>query len=130
MEKKYKKSEAVKWLEQLDFESRENLFPGFKPIKKNKYTDENEEGLILCVMAWILLRGWHVERIKGTSTLNAIIKGVGFKIQVLMDGELNQDQLKDKRSVEDARGYYFVARDFSGWVDFYLKFEKLWEIRN
>jgi hypothetical protein len=67
--KRYQKSEAVKLLENLAFETLKTKRPNFPYLTKTRYTDATSNGLTKCVIDYIKLRGFHAERINSTGAI-------------------------------------------------------------
>lgn len=67
--KLYKKSLSVKLLENLVFENQIKKHPKFPYPIKEKYTDANTNALTKCVIDYIILRGFHAERINSTGAI-------------------------------------------------------------
>jgi hypothetical protein len=65
----YKKSEAVKKLEELAFENQIKKYPNFPYHPKPKYTDSDTNRLTKCVIDYIELRGYQAERINSTGAI-------------------------------------------------------------
>ena len=67
--KQITKSEAIKELENLAFEKQQKKYPNFPYPTKPKYTDTNTNALTKCVIDYIILRGFHAERINSTGAI-------------------------------------------------------------
>lgn len=67
--KRYQKSEAIKLLEKLVFETLKKRYPNNPYLPKAIYTDATSNGLTKCVIDYIKLRGFHAERINSTGAI-------------------------------------------------------------
>jgi len=67
--KRYVKSEAIKELENLEFELQKAKYPNFRYPVKPKRTDATTNGLTKCVISYIKLNGFHAERINSTGAI-------------------------------------------------------------
>lgn len=72
-----------------------------------------------------------IKRIKssmqlGTADISATILGRSVKIEVKIGNDRQSlDQKEYERQIKDARGYYFIAKDFQGFLDWFAdKFKK------
>jgi len=65
---RYKKPEAVKYLEAIALESKRDRFPNIPPdyLTINDYRDDTANGLTKCIIAFIRLKGGQAERISTT----------------------------------------------------------------
>ena len=65
---RYKKSDAVKYLESLVFEAKRKRYPSIKPeyLAKAEFTDKAASGLTKCITSFIQLKGGQAERINTT----------------------------------------------------------------
>lgn len=66
---RYKKSDALKALEQLAFENLKAKFPSFPFPPKPKYNDNTTNRLTKCVIDYIILKGFQAERVGSTGFL-------------------------------------------------------------
>lgn len=114
-----------------------------------KYEDRTANGLTRCVIDFINSQdGCHAERISnegvmrqapngktfrgfssmqnGTADISATIKGRSVKIEVKIGTDRQSDaQKRYQRQIENAKGYYVVAKDFEGFYNWFIsKFKK------
>lgn len=66
---RHKKSEAVKLLENLSFAKLKKRYPNNPYLPKATYSDATSNGLTKCVIDYIMLRGFHAERINSTGAI-------------------------------------------------------------
>ena len=67
--KQIAKSDAIKQLEKLAFENQQKLYPNFPYPLKPKYSDTKTNDLTKCVIDYIMLRGFHAERINSSGAI-------------------------------------------------------------
>ena len=108
-----------------------------------KYEDRTANGLSRCIIDFINSQdGCHAERISnegvfrkdgngrafratssmqnGTADISATIHGRSVKIEVKIGNDiLSQAQIDYQRQIENARGYYVIAKDFKGFLDWF-----------
>lgn len=111
-------------------------------------TDKTANGLTDCIIHFIKLHGGQAERIavmgkplaqkddrgrvvgyrlvksqmtKGTADISATIDGRSVKIEVKIGGDRQSDtQRRYQQDVVSAGGYYFVAKDFVSFTNWYF----------
>lgn len=134
MAKRYRKSEAVKMLEDLAFQKKkERLTMPEYAIVRPKYSDKDANGLTACIVDYINFQptsmAWRVNNMgvydsklgkyrnpgtrKGIADISAIRDGQAWQIEVKKGSDkLSEHQDKFKQDVERARGVYCVAYSF------------------
>jgi len=70
-------------------------------------------------------KGWideiKIDRSKGTADISATIKGRSVKIEVKIGKDRQSEAQKQYQAkVEQSGGIYFIAKDFSAFMDFYV----------
>lgn len=140
---RYQKSQAVKDLERqaLDHFHREHPnFPEYA-IPPQSYRDDTANGLTRCVVDFIRYNGGQAERVnsiglpeqrggrivwrksntmKGSADISATIAGRSVKIEVKIGADRQSEaQRRYQASIERAGGLYFVAKDFTTFVEWY-----------
>jgi hypothetical protein len=102
-----------------------------------KFTDGTANGLTICIITYIRLRGGQAERISivsrqvkgkfihssmtiGTADISCIYQGKSLKIEVKIGKDRQSEAQKNyAESVEKAGGLYFIATDFQMFVDWF-----------
>lgn len=147
--RKYKKPESIKILEAKVLTAKQEAYPTFPPsyIPKTSYRDDTSNGLTKAIIDWLQVEGWQAERInstgiqkrikgnlkwiptqgrKGTADISATIQGRSVKIEVKCkatgDRYQSEDQKAYQREVETAGGVYIIAREFTGFLEWYNQF--------
>jgi hypothetical protein len=140
---RYQKPQAVKDLERqaLDHFRREHPdFPEYA-IPPQPYRDNTANGLTKCIVDYIRYNGGQAERInttgmpeqrggqivwrksnatKGSADISATIAGRSVKIEVKIGlDHQSEAQRRYQASIERAGGLYFVAKDFTTFVEWY-----------
>ena len=140
---RYQKPQAVKDLERqaLDHFRREHPdFPEYA-IPSQFYRDDTANGLTKCIVDYIRYNGGQAERInttgmpeqrggqivwrksnatKGSADISATIAGRSVKIEVKIGlDHQSEAQRRYQASIERAGGLYFVAKDFTTFVEWY-----------
>ncbi len=146
---RYVKPDTVKRLEDFAFEKLKEQYPNFPYPVKQKYRDDNTNGLTRCIIDTIVLTGYQAERINstgaqiktskgikwvkgsstaGTSDISATIEGKSVKIEVKCkatgDKYQSMAQKEYQRQIEQAGGIYVVINDFTQFYDWYRGFLK------
>ena len=141
----YQKPQAVKDLERqaLDHFRREHPdFPEYA-IPSQFYRDDTANGLTRCVIDFIRYNGGQAERIattgmpeqrggrivwrksnatKGSADISATIAGRSVKIEVKIGLDRQSEaQRRYQATVERAGGLYFIAKDFTSFIEWYSK---------
>lgn len=156
--KRYTKPEAVKMLEQMEFERRRLKFPTIPTthLVKDSFRDDKANDLTKCVCKFIQLKGGQAERISttgrpidhrqqftnvlgqtvtmgriewirgtvtpGSADISATICGRSVKIEVKIGKDFqSQAQKNYQQAIEAAGGLYFIAKDFTSFVEWYSK---------
>ena len=156
IKQRYKKPEAVKYLEAIALESKRARFPSIPPayLTINEYRDDTANGLTKCIIAFIRLKGGQAERIsttgrpidrtktftdvtgrtrtigriewipgtntRGSSDISATIAGRSVKIEVKIGADKqSRDQASYQQAIEAAGGVYLIARDLTGFLEWY-----------
>lgn len=147
--KRYRRPESIKILEAKVLTAKQKAYPTFPPsyIPKTSYRDDTSNGLTKAIIDWLQVEGWQAERInstgiqkrikgnlkwiptqgrKGTADISATIKGQSIKIEVkcAASGDRYQSsyQIAYQKEIEAAGGVYFIARDFTGFLEWYFDF--------
>lgn len=140
---RYQKPQAVKELERLALEHFRREHPNFPKyaIPPRFYRDDSANGLTQCIVAFIRFHGGQAERInttgmpqqrgdriiwrksnttKGSADISATIAGRSVKIEVKIGPDRQSEaQCRYQTAIERAGGLYFVARDFTSFVEWY-----------
>lgn len=67
--KRHIKSEAIKELENLEFELQKARYPNCRYPIKPKHSDANSNGLTKAVISYIKIKGFHAERVNSTGAV-------------------------------------------------------------
>jgi hypothetical protein len=146
--KPYWKPEAVRELEQMDFEFRyrDSILPDHVR-SYNRFRDDTANGLTKCILAYLKLHGAFASRInttgiyrndikkfvpntqkKGLADISATYRGVSIQIEVKVGRDkMSASQLQVKSDFEKSGGYWYTARnftDFKNWFDKVLENNK------
>ena len=145
---RYQKPQAVKRLEQMAYDDTRRRHPDFPEyaIARQKYRDDTANGLTKCIVDFIRFNGGQAERInttgiperrngrlvwrkanttKGSADISAIICGRSVKVEVKIGLDRQSEaQCRYQSSVERAGGLYFIAKDFSSFVEWYCSIFK------
>lgn len=117
--------------------------------KDHKFNDQTANGLTGCIIAYLKLKGHQAERVncvgtpfeagkdrfgkrlyhlgkttmdKGTADISATVFGWSVKIEVKIGADrLSDYQINYAERVQNAGGFYFVARDFGTFLIWYDK---------
>ena len=140
---RYQKPQAVKDLERLALEHFRRNHPGFPEaaIPSQSYRDNTANGLTQCIVAFIRFHGGQAERInttgipqqrggrvvwrtsnttKGSADISATIAGRSVKIEVKIGADRQSEaQRRYQIAIEQAGGLYFIAKNFTGFVEWY-----------
>lgn len=102
-----------------------------------KYSDKTANGLTKCIIDFIQYNGGQAERIsvvsrkvagkfvkstmtKGTADISATIKGLSVKIEVKIGKDRQSEEQKQyEQDIVNAGGYYFIAKDFTSFYEWY-----------
>lgn len=139
---KTKEMRGLKILSEMDYNHKAELYkniPGHA-IPKTKFNDTTTNGLTMCVMKWLTLKGHYCSRIQsqgqfqpklGIWTRSTVKRGIGDLISVI-NGKTVMIEIKvgnDKQSqyqkntqieVEQSGGTYLIARDFESFFQWYV----------
>lgn len=121
----YKKSNAVKFLEQFANDVEKRKYPNEYAVwvKPQKFRDDNIEGLIDCLIKFLKLKNHWAERQKPNSCLevvSAIIDGSSVKV-LLKIGKHRQNK-NDKvfqNQIQEAGGMFVIANSFGDFFKWY-----------
>lgn len=140
---RYQKPQAVKDLERLALEHFRGNHLNFPQaaIAPQFYRDDTANGLTRCVVDFIRYNGGQAERInttgmpeqrggriiwrksnttKGSADISATIAGRSVKVEVKIGPDRQSEaQCRYQTAIERAGGLYFVARDFTSFVEWY-----------
>lgn len=140
---RYQKPQAVKNLERLALEHFLRNHPDFPQaaIPPQSYRDDSANGLTRCVVDFIRYNGGQAERInttgipeqrgcrivwrksnstKGSADISATIDGRSVKIEVKIGPDRQSEaQRRYQAAIERAGGLYFIAKDFTSFVEWY-----------
>lgn len=146
---RYKKPESIKILEAKAQAAKVAEHPNFPSayIPKAIYRDDSSNSLTRAIVDWLRLEGWQAERVnsvgsvrkingemrwtptngqRGTADISATIQGRSVKIEVKCkatgDRYQSEDQKAYQREVETAGGVYIIAREFTGFLEWYNQF--------
>ena len=140
---RYQKPQAVKDLEQLaleHFRREHSNFPEYA-IAPQFYRDNTANGLTKCIVDFVRFHGGQAERIntvgipeqrggrivwrrsnttKGSADISATIGGRSVKIEVKIGPDRQSEaQRRYQAAIERAGGLYFIAKDFTSFVEWY-----------
>lgn len=139
----YRKPQAVKNLERLALDQFRRNHPDFPEIAipPQSYRDDTANGLTQCIVAYVRFRGGQAERInttgipqqrggrvvwrkatatKGSADISATIAGRSVKIEVKIGADRQSEaQRRYQTAVEQAGGLYFIAKDFTSFVEWF-----------
>ena len=145
MKKPYAKPQAVLILEELAFVAQQKKYPNTpkRYLVKKYYRDDNANGLTQCIIDYIKLYGGHAERInttgipfetpngivwrtgnteKGSADISATIRGRSVKIEVKIGKDRQSEAQKQYQAeIEAAGGLYYIAKNFTDFVDWYAQ---------
>jgi len=133
----YRKPESVKELERLHFERKKAKRPDLPCHVKTLFRDDSANGLTKCIVAWLELHGYFAGRVnttgtysrrlgkyiysgsrKGMSDITGVIDGRHVSIEVKFGRDrMRPEQLRVKREIEQAGGYYIVASTFDNFLE-------------
>jgi len=140
---RYQKSQAVKDLERQTLDHFRRDHPNFPEyaIPPQSYRDDTANGLTRCVVDFIRYNGGQAERVnsiglpeqkggrivwrksnttKGSADISATIAGRSVKIEVKIGADRQSEaQRRYQAAIERAGGLYFVAKDFTTFVEWY-----------
>ena len=140
---RYKKPQAVKELEQTAYDYLRRQYPTMPEcaIVRTQYRDDTANGLTKCIVDYIRYHGGQAERInttgiperrgrnivwrksnttKGSADISATIAGRSVKIEVKIGHDRQSDaQCRYQSAVERAGGLYFIAKDFTTFVEWF-----------
>lgn len=143
MKAPYQKPQAVKELEAAVLELFRQQHPTIPEyaIPPMKYRDDTANGLTKCVVDFIRIRGGQAERIntvgipeqrgrrivwrranstRGSADISAVVNGLSLKVEVKIGLDRQSDaQRKYQASIERAGGLYFIARNFTSFVEWF-----------
>jgi VRR-NUC domain. len=143
----YKKSAAVKYLEDEYYKAWLKKYPKCPFPYKTRFTDNNANGLTKCVVEYIKLLGGSADRInngavydpvrktfrkggtrRGIADIDAILRGRSLKIEVKFGKDrMSEYQKAYKADIERAGGVYLVAHTFEqikGEIDEFIKYHE------
>ncbi len=140
---RYRKPQAVKDLERLAHDRFRTEHPNFPEyaIPPQSYRDDTANGLTRCVVDFVRSHGGQAERInttgvpeqrggrivwrksnttKGSADVSATITGRSVKIEIKVGADRQSEaQRRYQAAVERAGGLYFIAKDFTSFVEWY-----------
>jgi len=132
---RYLKPEAVRQLEQMEFEARRLKFPNtpdYAAVKKS-FRDDTAGGLTRCITTYLRLKGVFVSRLnntgiydpklnrfrpgtnrKGLPDILATYKGRSLFIEVKTGRDrMRPDQERIRQEQTSSGGLYFIAKNFT-----------------
>ena len=139
----YRKPQAVRELERMALDHFRRDHPNFPEyaIPPQSYRDNTANGLTKCIVDYIRHNGGQAERVatigmpeqrggrivwrksnttKGSVDISATIAGRSVKIEVKIGlDHQSEAQRRYQASIERAGGLYFVAKDFTTFVEWY-----------
>ena len=121
---RYQKPQAVKDLERQALDHFRRDHPNFPEyaIPPQPYRDDTANGLTKCIVDYIRYNGGQAERIntKGSADISATIAGRSVKIEVKIGLDRQSEaQRRYQATVERAGGLYFIAKDFTSFIEWY-----------
>ena len=140
---RYQKPQAVKDLDRLALEYFRRNHPDFPEaaIPPQSYRDDTANSLTRCIVAFIRFHGGQAERInttgmpqqrgrrivwrksnttKGSADISATIAGRSVKIEIKIGADRQSEAQKCyQAAIEQAGGFYFIAKDFTRFVEWY-----------
>lgn len=136
---------SLKLLTELDMAEQRRRFPNAPDtlIIKTKYSDSDSNSLTKSVKKFLQLNGWHCERVNnmgvkrgntwtkgtgtdGTADLHSIMPtkyGIGMAImwEIKAGKDFQRPDQKDyQKLVEDAKGRYYIVKNFDMFYKQYL----------
>lgn len=143
---RYKKPEAVKQLEndwfEYQYRNKQHLPEHIRV--KDKFRDDSANGLTKCIIKYLKINGAfatrlnstgmyrndlkrfvHSNQVKGMADIIATYKGLSLNIEVKIGyDKMSVHQLKVKKDIEQAGGYYFIARNFTEFKEYFVELKK------
>ena len=140
---RYHKPQAVKDLERLALDHFRREHPNFPEyaIAPQSYRDDSANWLTKCIIDFIRFHGGQGERVntiglpqqrgcrivwrksnstKGSADISATIDGRSVKIEVKIGPDRQSEaQRRYQAAIERAGGLYFIAKDFTSFVEWY-----------
>lgn len=140
---RYHKPQAVKDLERLAHDHFRKRYPNFPEyaFAQQTYRDDSSNGLTKCIVDFIRFQGGQAERInttgvpeqrggrivwrktnstKGSADISATIGGRSVKIEIKIGVDRQSEaQRRYQTAIEQAGGLYFIAKDFTSFVEWY-----------
>ena len=141
----YRKPQAVRELERMALDHFRRDHPNFPEyaIPPQSYRDNTANGLTKCIVDYIRYNGGQAERInttgmpeqrggqivwrksnatKGSADISATIAGLSVNIEVKIGHDhQSRAQRRHQATVERAGGLYFIAKDFTSFIEWYSK---------
>ncbi len=139
--KRYKKSEAIKILERMEAEHDATKHPTIdkRYLAPRLHSDKTANGLTKAITRYITLRGGMASRInttgiwdqrlgkyrpttmkRGLADIWATYQGKSLQIEVkIRADQMSEHQMKVQKQQEQAGGWYYVARDFSSFKEWF-----------
>lgn len=141
----YRKPDGIKELESKVYESHYKNSPlPHQYRSKFHFRDDTANGLTKCIIAYLKLKGAFVTRLnttgmyradlkrhvpntqkKGMGDIFATYKGVSIQVEVKTGRDrMNATQQRTKAEFEQSGGYYFIAKNFESfkqWFDSFIQ---------
>jgi hypothetical protein len=123
----YRKPDAVKLLELLIFKAKRKKYPNI-PIDYMApvtFRDDTANALTKCIVSFIQLKGGQAERITTAGRqidISGTIAEYSINVEVNVEDNRNyqsQSQKDYQQAIESARGIYFIAQDFTSFLQWY-----------
>jgi hypothetical protein len=90
---------------------------GGKKMKVKNYCDKTANGLTAAIVDFINFSG-------GTADIHAIFKSKHLSIEIKIGADkLSPYQLAERERVRNAGGYYFTAKDFESFLEWFKQFQ-------
>lgn len=132
---------ALQTLSELDRAAKAKYYPSvpLHALPKKAFSDASANGLTQCILQWLKLNGCYATRVtsagrylekeqkwipgtvrKGTADIHAVIAGKHASIEVkIRRDRMSEAQEQTRQEVEASGGFYFIARDFEGFYQWY-----------
>jgi hypothetical protein len=138
----YKKPASVKHLESMMDANYSRLHPSL-PVIQHNMRDDTANGLTKCITTYMKLKGHYVTRIasqgtysvklgryipgtarRGIADIEMLVNGVFIAVEVKVGKDRqSEDQKSVESDINKSGGHYFIARDFTGFVEWLSNLE-------
>lgn len=139
----YRKPDAVKLLEAMANAEAKRLHPTCPNLAPRVFRDDRANNLTKCVVEYIRLKGGFASRINNQGTYNqklrkyipstsrkgladvmATFRGLSLHVEIKTGKDRqSSEQMKIESEVRQAGGYYFLAKDFDSFYQWFYSLE-------